>query len=349
VLGSLTAGLYFLFALLAFRSRAVAVLAGLFAALHPFWIISTAEIDDGVLTTFLLALTLFLGASGGQFGGALTSLLYGLALAGLALVRAALLPFSFVAVLWFLLRCRSLRGGWLCALVAFLGFVIGVAPWTLRNHQAFGDLIPIVDSTYLHLWMGNNPKATGGPMAEPAMLTALAEARGEDAASVAQQLAQVVDQKQRYGQLAHDVVQQVRSQPAETLRRRLWAGLCFLFGERWLQQGQLAECEGNEEERPMPPWLQASYPTILQGTLLGMLLLGALGWRWTYAWRHESMPAALAVVWVFLPYMLSHAAALSGPRLPLDGVLLTYAAFALVGLIPGIGGRLRDRQSEPEA
>src|SRR5262245_18842764 len=78
VLGSLTAGLYFLFAFVAFRSTPVALLAGLFGALHPFWIINTAAIDDGVLATFLLALALFLGSSGGQSGGALTSLLYGL-------------------------------------------------------------------------------------------------------------------------------------------------------------------------------------------------------------------------------------------------------------------------------
>ena len=44
----------------------------------------------------------------------------------------------------------------------------------------------------------------------------------------------------------------------------------------------------------------------------------------------------LAVLFVPLPYLLSHAEHLSGPRLPLDGVLLCYAAFALVSLIPGL-------------
>jgi hypothetical protein len=81
----------------------------------------------------------------------------------------------------------------------------------------------------------------------------------------------------------------------------------------------------------------------MQSTLLGMLLLAFLGWRWSYGWRRESMPAGLAMVWVPLPYLLSHAEALSGPRLPLDGLLLTYAAFALACLIPGAGLRLLDR------
>jgi hypothetical protein len=80
----------------------------------------------------------------------------------------------------------------------------------------------------------------------------------------------------------------------------------------------------------------------LQIALLAMLLLSFLGWRWSYGWRHESMPAALAMVWVSLPYLLSHAERLSGPRLPLDGVLLTYAAFALACCLPGMGRDLLD-------
>src|SRR5262249_22618708 len=91
-LGAMTAGLYYVISLVAFRSRVVAVLAGLFCAVNPFWIVSTAAINDGAMATFLLALALSCGTRGGIVGGPLTSFLYGLALAALALVRAALLP-----------------------------------------------------------------------------------------------------------------------------------------------------------------------------------------------------------------------------------------------------------------
>src|SRR5207302_2036930 len=50
-LGALTAVLYFFFALRAFDCRAVATLTGLFCAVHPVWIVNTAEINDGVATT----------------------------------------------------------------------------------------------------------------------------------------------------------------------------------------------------------------------------------------------------------------------------------------------------------
>jgi hypothetical protein len=76
---------------------------------------------------------------------------------------------------------------------------------------------------------------------------------------------------------------------------------------------------------------------VLSSTLLILLLFGALGWRWSYAWRWESLPASLAVFWIPLPYILSHAENLSGPRLPLDGVLLCYVALALICLIPVVG------------
>src|SRR5690349_12478099 len=60
-LGTLTAAFYFLFARRAFHSSGIACVAGLLCALHPFWIINTAELSDGVLATFLLAACLMSG------------------------------------------------------------------------------------------------------------------------------------------------------------------------------------------------------------------------------------------------------------------------------------------------
>lgn len=68
-LGTLTAGLYFLFARRAFRHRGVATLAGLLCAVHPFWIIDTAAMNDSTVTSFLLALALVLGRAAGRSAG----------------------------------------------------------------------------------------------------------------------------------------------------------------------------------------------------------------------------------------------------------------------------------------
>lgn len=316
-LGTLTAGLYFLFARRAFHSSVVAVLAGVLCALHPFWILDTATLADGVAATFVLALAVFLGARASQTSGPVASLLYGLALAALALLRAALLPFAFVALAWFLWRSRLLPRGWLAALLAFLGFVNGLAPWTFRNWQLHGEPVPIVDSTYHHLWIGNHPEATGGP-------------RENVPAETLPQQTTPIERDRDYAQR---IQRELADRPAETVRRRLRAGLYFVFGERWFSRERLADPTGSEEIAPT--WLAWSYPVVLESTLLGMLLLGLLGWRWTYGWRTLAMPSSLAMIWIPLPYVLGHAEALSGPRLPLDGILLCYAAFALACLLPG--------------
>lgn len=342
-LGTLTAGLYFLFARRAFHSNLVGFLAGLACAFYPFWIVNTAELADGVLATFLLSACLVLGARAGQEGGATASLLYGLALAALALVRAPLLPFAVVALLWFLLRCRELPRGWLFALLAFLGFGNGLVPWALRNYQEFGEIVPIVDSAFLHLWIGNDPRADGGPLYAAELPPKLV--RDLNLASPAAAKAEVarwqeLPQPERYRRLASVVAGQIEDDPAGFLKRRLSAGLVFVFGADWFHGGHLL-WRDNRSRSAEESWADP-YAACFYGSFLAMLLLAVLGWRWSYAWQPWGMPASLAVIWIPLPYILSHGGALSGPRLPLDGVLLCYAAFALACLLPGVGPFLRE-------
>jgi 4-amino-4-deoxy-L-arabinose transferase-like glycosyltransferase len=332
ILGALTAGLYYLFARRAVRSLAVGVLAGALCALHPFWIVDTAAINDGTLASFLVGLVLFVGARASQTGGPFTSLLYGLALAGTALVRAALLPFAFVALAWFLLRSRRMPSGWLGALLSFLGFVIGLAPWTIRNWQVFGEPTPIVDSAYLHIWMGNNPKADGGPVD-------VAELPPDQV----NELKEVKKQPARYPRMGRIVWDEMRRNPPAVPQHRLLSGLAFFFGQREIgPEHRVVDAAPQSEDSTMPKELADNYEGLFLWTVLGVTVLGLLGWRWSYGWREESMPAALAMIWIPLPYFLSHAEALSGPRLPLDGVLLCYTAFALLCFWPGIRRYLLD-------
>lgn len=341
VLGTLTAACYFFFARRAFASPLVAVLTGLFCALHPFWIVNTAELADGVLATFLLAAVLMLGTRASQIGGPLTSLLFGLGLAALAMVRAALLPFAVVALLWFLMRCRTVTRGWFCALLAFLGFANGLAPWTVRNWQTYGEIVPVADSAYLHLWIGNNPRATGGPMDEGQLRQTLSAERVREL--------EELNQVQRYRRLSADVFEAVAADPAGAVSNRLWAGLYFIFGENWFTQRTLTAL-GSADDAPaeLAGWLADGHRGLLVGGVFAMLILGFLGWRWTYAWRASARLATLALLWIPLPYLLSHADVLSGPRLPLDGILLCFSAFALASVLPG-GAPLRHGPEEETA
>ncbi|HMP61285.1 MAG TPA: glycosyltransferase family 39 protein [Gemmatales bacterium] len=322
-LGALTALLYFLLARHAFASVVVGLLAGLGTALHPFWVINVAEMQDGVLATFFIALALYLAVRAGLKAGALTSLLLGLALALCCLTRGSLMPFSIVVLLWFMWRSRSLAQGWLCALVAFFGFLSGLSTWLVRDFQELGAPVPVVTTTWWHVWVGNNPQTTGGP-ATPEMLALLADRQAD--------LAQT-PQAQRYAKLADLVKHEVLEEPSQTLVRRGRAALYFLFGTKNPNRNTILDKAGGPE---IEPWVKNT----LMGVLVGLLPLAILGWRWSYGWKRASAPLALAVYWLPLPFLLTHAEHLHGPRLPLDGVLICLAALAVACLTPGIGGPL---------
>jgi 4-amino-4-deoxy-L-arabinose transferase-like glycosyltransferase len=320
-LGTLTVLCLYFFARRAFFNSLAALCAGLLAAVHPFWILNTAELGDGTLATFLLAAALALGTRGSQAGGAFTSLAFGLCLAGLAMVRAALLPFGVVALLWFLSQCKGVRGGWFNALLALLGFANGLAPWGLRNYNQYGDIVPIADSAFVHLWIGNNPHATGGPIDEAALRATLPAERLDE-------LLKEPNQAKRYASLGRDVVEQVAADPSGTFARRFTAGSRFLLGDEWFGKQRVSRSDS------APDWQGIDVEAVLQGTLLCLLILALLGWRFSFAWKGQGRLATLAFLWVPLPYLLSHAEALSGPRLPWDVCLVCFAAYALASLAP---------------
>jgi 4-amino-4-deoxy-L-arabinose transferase-like glycosyltransferase len=339
VLGSLTAMLYFLIARRAFSSRLVGLLAGLLATVYPYWVINVGELADGTLATFLLAWTLWLGMRAGHHGGAFSSLLFGLGLAGLVLTRAALVPLAIVMLLWFFRRCRHLQQGWLCSLVAFFGMVMGVSPWIVQTYQMLGKPVPVVTTAWWHLWVGNNPQATGGPYSWGMDATLGQERRDQLAAA---------SQADRYEMLAPAVRDSVVDHPGETLRRRFTAARYFCFGDRRPDQGSLMVRPSDS------PAAESWLLDVMQIGLLAMFGLAVLGWRWSYGWRWTSAPLVLPVFWLPLPYILAHAERLHGPRLPLDGPLLCLAALAFASLIPYLGGKLlrgekRRLPAEPSA
>jgi hypothetical protein len=329
-LGTLTALFVFLFGRRVFRSLFVGTLAGLFMAAWPFAVIDTAALADGTLATFLLSAGLWLGARAGTTGGPLASLLFGLTLAGLALTRAALLPYAVLCLAWLLVTTRDQSSGWVSALVAFLGFVAGLAPWTVRNYQTFNEPVPIVSSSYYELWVGNNPAATGGPVDE-AMLE---KVPGPDLAAIA-------SQPDRYATLARKIAQEAQDAPTATVQRRVNALLYFLFGQHWFTNQRLAD--------PLTSGGLDHAELILASSLLGAFLFAFLGWRWSFPYKREMIPASLAVIWLPLPYILGHAMGLHGPRLPLDPVILCLAAFALACFVPGVSRSLlepKEREDE---
>jgi hypothetical protein len=236
-----------------------------------------------------------------------------------------------VALLWLLWECRRFSFGWFAGFLALVGFTNGLAPLAIRNYYEFEQPVPVVTSMYWHLWMGNNPHATGSTLDENVLRESLPK----------QRLKTLLDEQQarRYRSLADEVSDEIQAHPTETIGRRVDAALIFFLGERWFKDRRLSSLqEPNDGVAPPPEWLADHAETILLGTLFGVLVLALLGWRMSHTWRRYGRLGTIAALCMPLPYVLSHAEYLSGPRLPLDGVLLCYAAFALASLVPGLVG-----------
>ena len=144
-------------------------------------------------------------------------------------------------------------------LLAFLGFANGLTFWTIRNYKVpdWGHrLIPIVDTAYYHLWMGNNP-ANGEPMSENEVITSLAVARHEDRATTAATLAKL-NQPSRYDEMGKSLWSVVLDDPGRILGLRVKSGIVFFLG---------APGRHLASDKKMPDWLAQGYIAIFAGAL----------------------------------------------------------------------------------
>ena len=311
----------FLYSWIAFASRAAAFVVGLLAALDPFAIVNVAEVGDGTVATFLLAASLLLGLHAARSANPVTSLAFGLGLAGLCLVRAACLPFAFFGLAWFLLRCRTLRLGWFAGMLALLGFGNGLAPWVVRNYQAFQQPVPIVDSAWLDIWVGMMPGATGDASDEKTLRESLPAER-------LRLLLDEPNQAKRYDMLSRDVAQHVLRRPNDVLRGRAAVAIRYLFGETIAPDGRLVSSAPVRDIDAIAYMVHRDLETVAAIFLFAVLVLALFGWR-TSAGEDCGL-AVLAFVLLPIPYLLSHADKLSGPRLPWDAVLAIFAGHAIV-------------------
>ncbi len=75
----------------------------------------------------------------------------------LVLLQPSLLPIVLVYGCWLAWsRARSPR-----TLIAVVGLLLALAPWTIRNYITFGRFIPLRDNLGLELWLGNRPGMQG--------------------------------------------------------------------------------------------------------------------------------------------------------------------------------------------
>lgn len=144
--------------------RAVALTAGLLLAVWPSQVLYPAAILSETLYLFLFAVFLFAviracraPASAWPWIGAAA------VFAGLStLVRpqGIVISLPLLAVAWLIGGLGWRRTvGWSAAIA--IGVVAVVAPWTVRNYQVFGAVVPISTNTWSNMCIGFEPRARG--------------------------------------------------------------------------------------------------------------------------------------------------------------------------------------------
>ena len=134
--------------------------AWLWVVLPDAWHVPIAEMWETSLAALFLALlfwaTLALRGerSVAKWAG------YGALWAVGALINTSLISVLPFFLAWLAWEAHKERMPWLrCAAIAGLVFVLGMAPWTIRNYRVFGKFVPVRSNFGLELWLGNNPAA----------------------------------------------------------------------------------------------------------------------------------------------------------------------------------------------
>jgi 4-amino-4-deoxy-L-arabinose transferase-like glycosyltransferase len=309
LLSSITIYLIGRIALLLEDSKLTAWLAGIAAAIYPFFVFySTLILSE---TLFLLLVALFflmlLRSSGRDL--ALAGLIAGLA----HLTRPTMSYFLPVALIWSKVRGKA---GWKHVIIAAGLFFVAILPWGIRNMGALGAFHLSTANSGHVLWEGNNPYNTTGGVAggDLRYLEEMPEDLGE------------LDQDNWQREMA---VAFIREHPGRFTRLALKKFV--RFWNIWPNAPGF--------DRGMYRWIAfASFTPVLLLALSSLYVLSSQ-WRQTILiWLFICYYTALHMVTIgSLRY-----------RLPLEPLLLALAVASLAAMLSGRWGNiLGDQSSKP--
>jgi 4-amino-4-deoxy-L-arabinose transferase-like glycosyltransferase len=136
--------------------RVTGLIAGIVAALYPYFLIHDTALQETSVYTCLTATAVLLFYRAARDKSSLLAVLAGAALGAALLTRASLIGFVPMSLLWLL--CFSggaVRERVQVTILAGGAFLIVVSPWLIRNTVRVGA--PILTSQFgRFLWLGNN-------------------------------------------------------------------------------------------------------------------------------------------------------------------------------------------------
>ncbi len=300
-----------------FGNRRVGLVAALLVAINYTLAAATTELLTETL--FMAGLLLFFwlilagGAAPAGHSAARRTLVAGLSLGALALLRSVALPLLPLGALWLLMR-RPPTSRWMPAIMLILGATLVIAPWTIRNYATYGALILIDTTGAENLWLDNDP---------------------DGREFVKQQLYALGDDRALRQRLAAERGTRVILDDPARFLDKAWGEAQKFFALQYFDDLRARRAIWVP---PAEVWLR-----VLAGDGLWLLLLigGTIGWWLGSEANHRTDGARLfgfaSPRWLFLPwafYTLLTALAFHVElryRLPLYPALLPYAAWLIVG------------------
>jgi 4-amino-4-deoxy-L-arabinose transferase-like glycosyltransferase len=269
------------------------------------WHVPIADIWDTALTALWLAMLFaFTLAMKGECRVA-TWATYGLLWAIGALINASLLAVMPFLLLWLAWQSRERSLPWFrLSATAALVFVLGIAPWTVRNYQVFGKFIPMRSNFKFELWLGNRP-----PASDMKSFTATPSLDSSEAIIYAQmgEIAYVESKGQQ-------AVTYIRSHP-----RRMFQATVARAMNYWFEV----------TDRPGSSWSQD--PSYIKAyTVLNAVFVAFCGLGMFFLWReNQAIAWPFLLVLIFYPavYYITHP--LARYRFPLEPILAVLAAHGL--------------------
>jgi hypothetical protein len=271
-------------------------------------------------TSILVGLTLWSQETINIWGRAA---LVGGILAAASYVRPTAMLIPVLLMFLRYLSTRKVKENLVATFVMFLVMGLLIAPWSIRNTQAFGQFVTISTNGGANLWMGNNPASTGAYMDMPPEVSEMNEA-----------------QRDQY--LKSLAVAHIKAQPllfaTRTIQRIITTHDRESIGVAWNEQG-LSSRYGQWILTPLKLLNQLYWIPMLGLGLAGIVHLG-LQQGWLTVLCHPTV-----LMWGY--FTAVHAAIVAQdryhfPRIPMIALL---AASMLIAIL---NWRLKHHQTAPQ-
>ena len=276
------------------------------SALHT----PVADIWDTSLTGLLFALIFWATLAMHEEQSALRWASYGALWAVAALTNASVLsvlPFFIGWLVWS--RPENSDGRLARAALSVFVLALLLVPWTIRNHRALGEWMPLRSNLGLELWLGNNPAGSD------VNSFALHPFQNPLEASRFKSLGEIEYMREKQ----YEAIAFMRANPGTTVN--LIARRVELY---WFAVS----------DRPRFDWGAA--PFYVKALFFPNLLMILFAWFGAATALRGSRPGAMLFVFALLvfplPYYVTHA--LVRYRFPLDPVLAILSVYGLLSAVP---------------